>query len=64
MRVTNNFMIKYKALFHKSKHRPGTVSGQESMVKEFTGPRGEPSTVILLSRHSIKLLSEFISLYS
>lgn len=38
-------------------------SGQEPMVGELTGPQGEPTTIILLSEHSIKIPPKFLFVY-
>lgn len=32
------------------------------MVAEFMGNRGEPTTIILLNGHSLKLLTKFVPL--
>lgn len=45
----------------RKKYISGTVkSGQEAVVGGFIGNSGEPSTVVLLNGHSIKLPSKGI----
>lgn len=37
-------------------------SGQELMAEELTGPKHEPTTIILLIAHSFKLISKSLAL--
>lgn len=49
MRVTNHLLIELKAHSQDENYSRHHYSDQEILSKEITGPRGEPTTIILLS---------------
>lgn len=57
MGITNNFLIGFRTHPIKEKSCLKSLLGQEPMAKEVIGPRGELTTVVLLSICSIKLTS-------
>lgn len=48
--------------FHRDTAR-GTITDQESVARQIIGPRDEPTTIILLNMHVIKLTPNDVSLY-
>ena len=59
--ATNCFLIEFKITLQKEIHAWYCKSVQEMVAVEFTGRRGEPTTIILLNRHNIKCRAKIIS---
>jgi hypothetical protein len=57
-------MIGLKSCWEPKTHAWCCKSGQDPMFGELIGPKGKPTTTILLNELSDKLPSNFISLYS
>lgn len=62
MEITSCFLIEVKAPFTEKVHACYYKSSQYPKVGKFIDPRGQPTILISLTGHSIKLYSKFLTL--